>query len=184
MKTSIKHFFPLVLTVLCSFIGIMILFHGFQNHAHGIYFDIGTAFSDIKQNNHSTLVTDEFIQSEKEDLPTLLYVGNSLTIGEEYALSNLFLLQNASGTISTLDKLNNTALYLIDIKGETQNSVLTILSTSDLEQLEELPSKAIYNPETQFLYFHQSGIYTLYVRLYFDSRPGVLYQCKIPVETR
>lgn len=184
MKTSIKQFFPLALTVLCMVTGIMILFHGFQTHAHGIYFDIGTTFSEITQNTHTSLIAEELIQSEKEDLPTLIYVGGSLSIGEAYALPNLFLLQNAAGTISTLDTLNNTALYLIDIKGETQNSVLTILSTFDLEQLEELPSKAIYDPETQFLYFHQSGIYTLYVRLYFDSRPGVLYQCKIPVETR
>ena len=175
MKEPIKHFFPLVLAVLCTTCGITLLFHTF---------DVGTAFSNLKQNTGTTSIAEHLNPLEKEPFPTLIYVGTNVTVGDANRLSDLFQLKTATGTLSALDAVDDTALYLIDVKSETGTSLLTTMSTTDIQNLEELPSRAIYDSDKQLLYFHQSGIYTLCVRFYYNHRPGVLFECRIPVETR
>ena len=87
-------------------------------------------------------------------------------------------------TLFELDTDSTTALYLVDVKASNNSSVLTRLSTESIKSLDQLPSAAIYDSEQHRLYFHNSGIYTLLIRLYYDHRPGILFECQIPVEAR
>ena len=184
MKESIKHFFPLILTVLCALSGISFLFHGFSNPSHGLFLDIGTAFSDITQKTSTTNIPEKLGTQEKEPFPTLVYVGNTLIVGNTNSLLDLFLLQTSTGNASALGTFPDTTLYLVDVKSEKGTSLLTTLSTSEIENLEEIPSNVIYDPIKKHIYFYQSGIYTLCIRLYYNHHPGVLFECQIPVEAR
>lgn len=182
MKESLKHFFPLILTILCTLFGITILFKGF--HTYGVFFDIGSPFSRLEQNHPSTTIANQLDSLENDAIPSLVYIGNALTIGNANSLSDLFVLKTVTGELSSFQNLSNAALYLVDIKSAKGFSILTRLSSAEINELEELPSVAIYDRDKSLLYFHQSGIYTLYLRLYYNQQPGVLFECRIPVETR
>ncbi len=175
MKESIKQIFPLILTALCALFGISILYQ---------VFDIGTAFSNIRQKNNTTTISDKLEAQEKDPFPSLLYIGKTLTTGSAYVLSDLFLIKTDLDTQSIPVSSPNIALYLIDVTSENGKSLLTTLSSSDIENLEELPSSVIYDSDKHLLYFLKNGIYTLHVRLYYNNRPGVLFECQIPVEMR
>lgn len=182
MNESLKHFFPLILTILCTLFGITILFKGF--HTYGLFYDIGSSFSSMEQNSSSTTIADQLDSLENNAIPSLVYIGNTLTIGDANSLSDLFVLKTVTEELSSFQNLSNAALYLVDIKSPRGFSILTKLSSTEINELEELPSAAIYDRDNSLLYFHQSGIYTLYLRLYYNHQPGILYECRIPVETR
>ena len=90
MNEGLKHFFPLVLTVLCVVCGITLLTS---------VWDIGSAFSNLTQNGASTTIAEQWNTQSNEPFPTLLYTGNSLTVGESIPISDLFLLQTATGNV-------------------------------------------------------------------------------------
>lgn len=184
MKEIIKHYFPFILTVLCAVCALSIFFYGFTDSQNGIFTDIGTYFSNETQKNHLTAVASQVEALEKAPLPTLIYNGNTLLVGEPHTWNELFTLHFSDGTISKLEEQATAALYLIDVAVSDGSSVLTRLSSAEIDSLEELPSAAIYDIEKQLLYFHKSGIYTLRIRFYFDYRPGVLFECQVPVEVR
>ncbi|MBR2045127.1 MAG: hypothetical protein IJ958_03205 [Agathobacter sp.] len=166
MKETIKHYFPLVLTVLGAIYAIYIIFHSIA--------EIGLIFENASQKDNKTYIAQTLATQLEEDFPTPTYIGNSLIVGEGYVFETLF----------ELDTDSTTALYLVDVKASNNSSVLTRLSTKSIKSLDQLPSAAIYDSEQHRLYFHNSGIYTLLIRLYYDHRPGILFECQIPVEAR
>lgn len=183
MKTVIKQYFPWILTVLCAVFAIHIFFHGFANENHTIFDEIGKLFSNTNQKDNQSNIAQQIEAQPQAPLPSIKYDGNTLTVGELYEFESLFTLSFPDGTMESA-ALSNTALYLVEVKNSAGNSVLTKLSASAIENLEELPSAAIYNEEEQLLSFHTSGIYTLYLRMFYQYEDGVLYQCNIPVEVR
>lgn len=176
MKETIKHYLPFALTALCAVFAIPILF--------SIFPLIGESFTGITQKDYTTTVAQNMKAQLAEPLPTLKYAGATLTVGDANAFEDLFLIQFSDGTTAPLEELSDTSLYLVDIKLPNDTSVLSRLSSTDIDTLEAVPSAAIYDTEQQLLYFHKHGIYTFYIRLYYKHRPGILYECQVPVETR
>jgi len=166
MKETIKHYFPLVLTVLCTIFATYILFHSFSA--------IGKIFSNITLKNNQTLVSQQLEESSGISLPAPKYIGGTLTTEEPIVFHDLF----------SIGASEESAIYLVDIKKNGNTSVLTSLSTSNIDKLEDIPSAAIYDKEKQLLYFYSSGIYTFYIRLYYKHYPGILFECQVPVEMR
>ena len=163
MKEPIKHYFPLIMTALCLLYAISILFQSIT--------EIGEIFENFSQKDNKSHVASTLATQLEAEFPTPLYVGNSLTVGKGYLFEALFELD-----------FSNATLYLVDVKSANENSILTKLSPSDIESLEQLPSTAIYDTEQHLLYFHNSGIYTLFIRMYYNHRPGILFECQVPVE--
>ena len=176
MKETIKPFFPFILAVLCSLFAVYTLFASIGY--------IGSAFGTYSQKNNTTSVAKDLFASQKEPIPTLYYAKKTLLVGKELPLSSLFLLTDSNGNHKPLSETPSVALYLTDVSSSSGDSVLTILSSEDIAALEEIPSAAIYDKEQQFLYFHNSGVYTLKLHFYYDTGPGILYECQVPVETR
>ena len=176
MKETIKHYFPLVLTILCALYALYIIFHSI-----GI---IGDILKEAPQKNNKTLVAQVLAAELDSPIPTPVYVGNSLSTEDSYDFHKLFKLKLADGTILSLDSDSDIALYLIDVKSKNNISVLTKLSTEEIESLYQLPSSVVYDKEQHLLYFHNNGTYTLLIRLYYNHRPGILFECQVPVETR
>lgn len=184
MKRTITYLFPLLLTLLCTIFAVFLLFEQTSDSANGIFTKIGSHFGNLSQKDNISSVAEKTEALEKVPLPTPSYVGESLLIGDVHSFADLFTLKFSDGTTSTLSETPNTALYLMDVKMDNGTSVLTKLSGFNPENLEEIPSAAIYDTKNHLLSFHQSGIYTLSLQLYFDHRPGVFFKCRIPVETR
>ena len=176
MKETIKLYFPLALTALCAVFAISLLFSRISS--------INETFSQLSLSEYSTTITNQLHELNSRPLPKLNYEMTSLTVGDTTSFKELFSLEFPDGNTVKLNDYSNAALYLVDIKNLNGNSVLTKLSSSEIDALESLPSAAIYDTEQQILYFHKSGIYTLYIRFYFENHSGILYECQIPVETR
>lgn len=176
MKQTIKPFFPLILTVLCALFGIYTLFQsiGF----------IGRELTIFSQKNLQTSVAKQLAAQDSLPVPQLQYVGGTLLVGDASPLLSLFSLEFSDGSRKNISEIPSAALYLIDVRSPRDSSILTCLTTDEVDSLEEIPSIAVYDTENQLLYFHQSGVYTLTIRFYFDSRPGILYECQVPVEVR
>ena len=176
MKESIKHFFPLILTILCTLSGIYLLLYSFSN--------IGNAFSNLSQKHPSTSIAEKLASQQNTSFPNLIYVGKTLTVGKPNLLSDLFSIKTSADTSSARSTHTDTKLYLVDAKSAKGTSLLTTLSSSEIENMEEIPSAVIYDPNEQLVYFYKSGIYTLSLRLYYGPHAGVLFECQIPVEVR
>lgn len=176
MKETIKHYFPLLLTALCAVFSISFLFSSFS--------DVGYSFSNITQKDYVTSVAKQAEAQLNAPFPTPKYIGNTLNVGDAYSFENLFLLEFSDGTTTKIKEQSGTSLYLVDIKLHNDDSVLTELSSADIDHLEMIPSAVIYDTENHLLYFHNHGIYKFYIRLYYNHRPGVLFECLVPVETR
>ncbi len=184
MKRTITHLFPLLLTLLCTIFALFLLLGQSSDSTMGIFTKIGSHFGNISQKDNVSSVAEKAEALEKVPLPTPNYVGESLLVGDVHSFADLFTLKFADGTTSTLRETPNTALYLMDVKMDNGTSVLTKLSSFDQENSEEIPSAAVYDTQNHLLSFHQSGIYTLSLQLYYDHRPGVFFVCRIPVEVR
>lgn len=176
MKNILKLYFPLILTVLCTTFAIGFLFRAIPLFS--------SAFSDMTQTDTFTSVAEELETLPKSPLPTLKYVGNSLTVGDAIAFEPLFLLQFADGTTAYMQNNKQTAIYLFDVTSQNGSSVLSRFSADETLSLEELPSEAVYDNENHILYFRNSGIYTFYIHFYYDYHAGILYECQVPVEVR
>ncbi|MBQ6843420.1 MAG: hypothetical protein IJO60_02155 [Agathobacter sp.] len=176
MKEIIKQYFPLALTALCAVLAISILFSKITT--------IGNLFSTLSPNDYSTQLGKQIDVLNNAPLPTLNYVSSPLTVGDANVFGELFSLSFSDGTKTSLTNSSNASLYLVDIKNQSNASVLTRLSSDDIEALDTFPTPAIYDTEHDLLYFQNSGIYTLCIRLYFEHYSGILYECQIPVETR
>ena len=176
MKETIKLYFPLALTALCAVFAISILF---AKHS-----SLQEMLSKLTSPDYSSTVANELYQLTSGPLPTLKYTATTLTVGDANHFKELFSRVFSDGNETPFHTYQNAALYLVDVKNSSGTSILTKLSTPEIDALESLPSAAIYDTEKQLLYFHKSGSYTLYIRFYFEDRSGILYECQIPVETR
>ena len=74
------------------------------------------------------------------------------------------------------------AIYLMDIRNMDGNSVLEVLSSAEIEDMEEIPATFIYDREQDILHIFGSGIYVVYVKVYGSSGGQVVYEFKLPVE--
>lgn len=171
MKPFIKQYFPLILTVLGACFAIQIFFHGLGRLPSNIFTYMGASFSDFNQKDNLSTVAQKMEARPNVPLPSIIYSGKTLTIGKAIYFPDLFPLSET-----------NAALYLDDIRNQNGISVLTSLSSSEIETLEELPSGVIYDKEQQLLYFYDSGIYQVSLRLFLEGNDGILLECNIPVE--
>lgn len=182
MKEIIKHYFPLTLTALSVIFASLLFFHGFDNSSQGFFSYIGSSFQTIEQNEIYSTVAQENLGHALTPMPLPIYEGNALVVGNTYDFDSFFKLKFSNGELLSTTELPHTALYLVDIIHTNGSSVLSLLSSDEIASLEEIPSPAIYDKENHQLSFHRSGVYTLITRLYYNQRPGVLFECTIPVE--
>ena len=127
--------------------------------------DSGKTFSDcivemierkMSQKNHKSFVAQTIASQIEEEIPTPLYIEQSLIVGEEYFLEDLFELEFSNGSLIPFGADSDIALYLIDIKNANHTSILTTLSTENITSLNTIPSSAIYNTDKKLLYFYSS----------------------------
>lgn len=172
MKEFIKPLFAIALSAICAFFALHILF------------GVSDVINPIFENGESrfSLLSPDLQPSSNQETPSLKYIGGSLTVGTPVNFPSLFQLTYPDGTVTSANDDAHTEFYLLDITNATGGSVITILNSSEEIDIEEISSAAVYNKQNAQLAFHNSGIYTACLRVYFENQPGVLYECSIPVE--
>lgn len=98
------------------------------------------------------------------------------------AIIDMFEVEYEDGTRIPLSEDDNTSIYLVDVRDSANNILVEKLTTEDIEVLEEIPAAFVYDKEQHILYFHQSGTFQVFIRVYTGSSQGVLYEFTIPVE--
>ena len=180
MQELIKHYFPLILTASSAICAIFLFFHGFGNSSQGIFSYIGHSVQIPEQKAIYSTVAQQ--TSTQSPAPIPIYEAGTLTVGNIYNFDCFFKIKLSNGDLLPITEAPHTALYLIDVIYPNGSSALSFLSSEDINSLEEIPSPAIYDKENHQLSFHKSGVYTLITRLHYAHRPGILFECPIPVE--
>ncbi len=182
MQEIMKHYFPLILAALSAVFALFLFFYGFNNSSQGIFSYIGGSFQIPEQKEIYSMVALEISEQSLAPMPIPIYEADTLTVGNTYDFDCFFKLKFSNGELFSTTEIPHAALYLVDVISMSGASALSCLSSEEIASLEEIPSPAIYDKENHQLSFHQSGVYTLITHLHYDHRPGVLFECSIPVE--
>ena len=178
IKDSIRQFYSLL--VLLSFVSFVLWIY-FSTGVDGeksVFQKAGSMYSSmlktqVIQNNGLSFMEGTI----SEDIPTVSYTGGVQKVGGQAVFRDLF------AANSNAINGEEIALYLTDIKGVYGDSVLEKLDTNEIENLQEIPAAFIYDTDKDVLYFHCSGTYTIYLKVYASNGSQVTYEFCLPVET-
>lgn len=183
MKQTLKNCILLAFTALLVVFCIGYLLSGPVGTESGILAGIGSMFENV-QEKEIISESDKVLEKVMSvDFPTVKYVGGARTVGDEIPFRELLQVCLSGGTFQSGQEENGFYLYFDDIRNEIGNSVVTYLKTEDVEALEEIPSPFIFDKEREILYFHKSGVFTMYIKVYMDNGSNTLYEVTLPVET-
>ena len=116
------------------------------------------------------------------EIPQIHYIGETRTVGDSVIISDIFEIEYEDGTVVLAKDDQKGSITLSDIRDMSDNTVLTKLTTEDVESLEDIPTAFVYDKELDILYCHRSGVYRVYIKYYSGSASGVLYEFLLPVE--
>ena len=172
MKETLKPIFLIIIATLCLLFSLFLFSH---------VESLSAILLAHNKNNISSLSPNDSDITHTLSL-NLKYYGGTLSIGEEVTFSSLFNLETSPNF--SLSNPSNIQFHLLDIRNTSGQSALSFLNSEEIEALEEIPSSAVYDKTNDLLIFFQSGIYTVHLRLYYDNKPGNLYEFTLPVESR
>lgn len=183
IKSIVKQFYPILIMMLCVFFAIYTLFSANLNNGRGVFEAGGNLYApmlgtDALKNDDFSYIGDSSI----EDIPVIIYASGVQKVGTNIIFKDLLNVIKTDGTIVNGTTEDGFALYLLDIQTQEGKSVLQTLSTTDIENLEEISSAFIYDKATDRLYLYSSGVYTVYVKIYGESGGQETYEFQLPVE--
>lgn len=181
MKRTIKELFPLVLAAFACLFALMVLFTGWSGN--GIFGDIGAGFSGMQAGD----AVPEFGTGadglmESGNIPSLKYSGGTRETGSCIRLEDLFQVIYPDGTVAEAASDSQMVIYFVDAEDSSGNSTAVCLTTQEIADMEEITSPLIFDQEQELLYCHKSGIYKMYVRMYYGNYDGILMEFSMPVE--
>lgn len=181
MKGVIRDIFLVILAAIGLLFLVMVYFVGLEGEG-GIFTTLGSSVGNTTAETNIVDMADQIEIVNTMEIPTVHYIGGTRKVGDVTALKALFKAEYEDGTIVKLSEATNLKVVLKDVRDKEDNLVVIKLSTEDIEALEDIPTAFVYDKEQDILYFHKSGIFTVYIRLYSETGSGVLYQFSIPVE--
>ena len=184
IKDIAKQFYPLLIMLACVLFVVGVYFSADMFGGTGVFEGTGEVFEPM-------LVSDElkndglsYVGSTSSGYtPVVKYISVAHAVGESVTFKDMFTVRKEDGTTVSGSTEDGFAIYLIDIKSLSGNSMLEVLSTEEIAGLEEIPAAFIYDKELDTLYFHGSGTYMVYVKVYGPDGGQTTYEFKLPVET-
>lgn len=183
-KSIVRQFFYVLLLSSC-FLFVLQMF--FQERIEGKR-DIFTAVAKV----YDPMIYGKAIQCnglsylEKDvvsDMPEVLYTSGVKQAGMNLIFKSLLSVKRTDGTVVGGTEEDDFSIYLMDIKTRKGESVLETLSTSEIENLEEIPAPFIYDETTDRLYLYSGGVYLVQVKIYGSGGGQAIYEFLLPVET-
>lgn len=184
IKSIVKQFYPLLIMMACVSFAVYTFFSGSLNGGEGMFEAGGNIYAPM-------LGTDEIKNdglsyiggASAGDVPVVTYASGAQQSGTNLIFKGLLSVKKSDGTIVNATTENDFTIYLQDIKTLSGESVLEVLSTSEIENLGEIPAPFIYDKVTDRLYMYSSGIYIVQVKIYGSSGGQEIYEFQLPVET-
>lgn len=183
IKTLVKQFYPIMIMFACVSFVVYMFFSAELNGGNGVFEGTGNVYvsmigtDEVTNNglNYAGNTADSYV-------PSIKYNSGAKAVGDCLSFKSLFDVQKEDGTIANGSTEDTFALYLMDIKNQTGNSVLEILSSEEIAQMEEIPAPFVYDKEQDLLYLHGSGVYTVYIKIYGSGGGMEIYEFQLPVE--
>lgn len=182
-KTILKQIILLLIVFSCVIFALYIYYSASINGKEGLFKGTGAyveAIMDTEMENDNDIECTEDTE-EENDVPLLNYMYGTQTVGTSVKFKSLFTVTTKNGE-KPGDVEDDFTLYLSDITDVSDNSVVEVLSTEMIENLEEIPAAFIYDKEQDILYFHKSGAFKVYVNVYNEKGYKTAYEFMIPVE--
>ena len=185
IKDIVKQFYPLLIMLGCISFVLWIFFSAEVFGGEGVFLGTGNVFSPMLETDELKNDGLDYVGSFASGyVPVVKYMGGAQVVGTSMSFKDMFSVKNASGNFVSGSTEDDFAIYLLDIKGQAGNSVLTRLSSEFIGQMQEIPSPFVYDREQGILYFYGSGIYTVQVKIYGNSGSQSTYEFQLPVEVR
>lgn len=184
LKSIVRQFFHLLLLV-CCFIFVLQIF--FQERIEGerdIFSAAANVYDNMMKKESVQCNGLNFLENEiADDVSELIYNAGARQAGTNLRFKSILTVRKTDGTVVNGAVEDDFAIYLVDIKTIGGESVLETLSTSEIENLEEVPAAFIYDKATDRLYLYSSGVYLVQVKIYGSSGGQAVYEFRLPVET-
>jgi len=180
MKDIIKNYVILVFSALFAIFCINYVWNPVTGTA--LREEIGNIFENVKEKDRtseSNLLLKEMLNVP---IPSVKYIGGTKMIGDSILFKEMFQVSLEGNNYKLGTQEDGFYIYFEDIQDKNGNSVVTYLNLEDIEILEEIPTAFIFDKEQGVLYFHKSGIFVMYVKIYTIDGNSTIYECIIPVE--
>jgi len=184
LKSMIRQFYHLLLLSLCLLFLLQIFFgEGIEGER-----DIFTAVAHV----YEPMMEDEtwqcnglsYIENEVSDeVPEVIYAADAQQAGTNLVFKSTLNVRKADGTVVSGMTEDDFAIYLMDIKTVEGECVLETLSTSEIEDLGEIPVPFIYDESADRLYIYSGGVYLIQVKIYGSGGGQAVYEFWLPVES-
>lgn len=184
IKNVVKQFYLLIIMLgLVSFVTWMF----FSNGLHGkesVFEGAGEVFTPVIDTGEIKNEGMDYVGEVISDyVPVITYTGGVQTEGSFVIFKNMFDVTLEEGSIVSGDAEDGFAIYLLDIKNSAGESAMLLLSEEEIAVMEEIPAPFVYEKEQDILCCFNSGIYTVYVKIYGTNGGEDTYVFKLPVET-
>ena len=184
LKSMIRQFYQVLFLSLCLLFLLQIFFgEGIEGER-----DIFTAVAHV----YEPMMEDEtwqcnglsYIENEVSDeVPEVIYAAGAQQAGTNLVFKSTLNVRKADGTVVSGTREDDFSICLLDIKTIEGESVLEILSTSQIENLGEIPAPFIYDKATDRLYLYSGGVYLVQVKIYGSGGGQAVYEFWLPVES-
>ena len=184
IKDIVKQFYPILIMCACVSFVIYVFFSANYNGGEGVFENAGNIYTQMIGNDDLKNDGLNYIGEETNSyVPEIKYNSGSKRVGECIKFKEQFLAKKEDGSFVNGSTEDDFALYLVDIKKTSGNSVLERLSSEEVGKLEEIPAPFIYDKEQDLLYIFGSGVYIVEIKVYGNSGAAELLEFKLPVET-
>ena len=181
MKLPLKYVFSIFIITPAVFFAVYFLFARDGDGNIIKYQDFGTVIKDADTHAEPQLNVVISNAANNASAPILKYRGGIQKIGSCVVFKDMFLVTTENGEKpGSLE--DDFKLYLKDIRTSADYSVLEKLYTEDIGALEEIPTSFIYDQNLEVLYIHDSGNYTVTVKVYGANGSQAEYEFILPVE--
>lgn len=180
MKDIIKNYVILVFSALFSIFCINYVWNPVTGTA--LREQIGSIFENAKEKDRTS--EGHLLLKEMLDMivPSVKYIGGTKIVGDSILFKEMVEVSLGENNYKLGIEEDGFYIYFEDIRDKNQNSVVTYLKTEDIELLEEIPTAVIFDKEQGILYFHKSGVFYMYIKIYTEDGNSTVYECIIPVE--
>lgn len=184
LKSMIRQFYHVLFLSLCLLFLLQFLFGERTEDARDI-FTAGARIYDFMLEDEALQCNGlSYIEKEVSDeVPEVIYTAGAQRAGTNLVFKSILYVKKADGTVVSGMTEDDFAIYLLDIKTIEGESVLETLSTSEIENLGEIPAPFIYDKATDCLYLYSGGVYLVQVKIYGSGGGQTVYEFRLPVES-
>ena len=183
IKEIVKQFYPIVMMVACVLFVITVFFSSSVHGGRDIFAGVAMFFSPmIKEDSHNTQFhdLDSFVS---EYVPVIKYGAGVQRVGDGISFKGMFEVVKEDGSIVRGDTEDEFSIYLLDIKNQVGNSVLIHMTEDEIMEIIEIPAPFVYEKEQDILYCFETGIYTVYIKVFGANGGQEIYKFQLPVES-